>query len=427
MPVLNDATAIYVGSTPATRVYLGSDIVWEAVQPPAGSPEHQVFDGSYPGTLSRFTDGGSNIVLANGFYRSGEVTHGWRVVGGRLLIPAAELANLPATATISLYSARYSASGLSTPALNGAALRSEVVTLAAGWNEVRWDPYTVDVGANEVVWIAYTFGNGNYLFLSDPYAGAAHQAADGSALYLTDSAPPTQARGAFSIDGADPGLSNHLYGVDIIFDEGPLTDVLLWEDDFERADATGVAAVGNGWISSFGDGGLSIVGGALRRTGSGYQVDRRLDATPIPSSMPVAVEIDVADAQVGNYWGIGARMNNADAFRVHGVRALLGASPTTLTIGDSYNFAESNVTPSFTAAFPSDWGSAGVNTLRMELRANDCRVYANGTHVATADLTGVPNQPYGGNDRVVAFGWVGDVFEGGDEILAIRVYQLAIE
>jgi hypothetical protein len=219
------------------------------------STEHTIFGASTePGiTPAAFSDGTPNIITADGFYRVGAQTAGWRVVGGRIWVPAGS-ALIGDTATIGLWSTPYA----SIPNLGtGSPLRSAVTSaLVAGWNSTHFaTPYSPDVAANEVVWIStrFTTNVASYVAAATADTGSV-QAGDGSFIYRAEGAGAT--RPVFSVNGGTTTVGNGTYSQDIVFDEGaPVTDF--------TASAT---RSGSGAITATG---VMYTGAATTLTGSG--------------------------------------------------------------------------------------------------------------------------------------------------------------
>ena len=213
-----DISGAYRGDVAVSKIYKGSTQVFPTGGGPIPTPEHTIWSGDHPLSHTRYTDGGSVIVLGAAFYRVGATTDGWRVKGGRIFIPSGEAANLPATVTFKLFTGLYASYDI--PAFTGAPIATANGNVADGWVEGRFSsPYSIDVGLNEIAWITASFGNGNYLHAPDTLPNVV-QADDGSELYFADLAGGAQARNAFSIDSGTTQASNGNYAIGIIFDEG---------------------------------------------------------------------------------------------------------------------------------------------------------------------------------------------------------------
>ena len=198
---------------------------------------------------------------------------------------------------------------------------------------------------------------------------------------------------------------------------GGSTDTLIWEDTFNRADASGTANVGNGW---YGTSPLNIISNQLQRTNGAYQIHLRDDAsTTIPRSQDVAIEIDIPAASMGPYLGIAARaVVNTSAPAQSGVRAFMHDGINSFSLGNCSSYDADGVSLTTVAAPPASWGTNAINTFRLELRGNNATILCNGTIVRT----GVIPTSAQGALADSAFGICGE--GNGRYIDAIRVYSL---
>ena len=131
---------------------------WTAALPvnttAAGFTEHNVFGSSdYPWAMTTYTNP-SPITLATYFYTYGGTVTGWKVVGGRLFVPAGS-ALIGQNAEFYLFTpAAGVAPNLATPAQTKAAV------LAQGWNNVYFDAKTVvTAGQNWMIGFRVTSAN----------------------------------------------------------------------------------------------------------------------------------------------------------------------------------------------------------------------------------------------------------------------------
>lgn len=187
--------------------------------------EHSIWGtADYPVALTLATDAAPSITLGNPFYRTDSSTDSWMIAGGRLYVPASVAASVPSTVTISLFFGDYDTtfSEPVVPDFSVTPAQSKTVTVAAGWNEARFDtPQTIPVPSNSgsIAWIAYSFGNEAYLASEDgAITPRPVQALDGSDIFLSEGSHVS----AFRIGTGDTQVSSeqYFYGVDIIFDDG---------------------------------------------------------------------------------------------------------------------------------------------------------------------------------------------------------------
>jgi hypothetical protein len=144
-------------------------------------------------------------------------------------------------------------------------------------------------------------------------------------------------------------------------------------DDFERADATGLTAVGNGW-HAWNSAGANIVSGRLVRTDS---ADYRQILNPAGGVLPAdyTVVASVPAATLSSYFGITGRWNGTN-----GVRCLWTSNSTTLTVGDASGAFTNNVTPTSTHAYPSSWSNSGIDhVIAMVMSGTTISIYVDGT------------------------------------------------
>ena len=235
---------------------------------------------------------------------------------------------------------------------------------------------------------------------------------------------------AASVAGNDQGsFANDVHFPDSSFNAGnyysdvvvePITPTLIAEDTFDRANATGASAVGNGWtpeLSSL----INISSNSLQWQpggGSGYQrVSTTFPSDPaITGNIIVEADLTAAALNAG-YTGVLCRYNYLDNT---GVRVLF-VSPTSITVGNAvgYNVSDISLT---TPTFPAGWASDALNTLRVELIGSRINVYGKTTTVPGGQLitTGTIAQNAG-----IADGGVGFCGEANGKLFgAIRVYQI---
>ena len=169
----------------------------------------------------------------------------------------------------------------------------------------------------------------------------------------------------------------------------------LWSDDFERPDATGIPAVGNGWTASVNAPTANIVSGDLVRPDTGnYRVLTNQAGGVLSADYRVTATF--SGSSPGAYFGIGGRWAGAT-----GVAVFFNANATTVwqlyvMEADSYLRNAVLVTPD--DPFPASWTDTGVDhTFAVEFVGTTVSVYLDGVKVghgtstvnATATGTGV--------------------------------------
>lgn len=238
---------------------------------------------------------------------------------------------------------------------------------------------------------------------------------------ITDSGltPSTQySYGVWAVDSN--GNVSTRATVTITTDEAvPVGDTLIWEDTFNRPDAIGTEAVGNGW---YGTSPLNIVSNRLQRPAGSYQLHLREHTVAIPSSQDVAIEVDFPAGQMSMYIGVAARVFIDKTYPTQsGVRAFMTGSPNDFTLGACEGFNSNDVALTTIASPPAGWGTNPINTFRLELRGNDARILCDGVLVRTGVIPTAVSQyfPFANT----AYGVCG---EGNNRLVdAVRVYALA--
>jgi hypothetical protein len=191
---------------------------------------------------------------------------------------------------------------------------------------------------------------------------------------------------------------------------------VLWTDTFNRDDAIGHEAVGNGWTPDpdlLGD--LSIINHALwldPGVSTGYQRFYTYAPPAAPLAGDIGLEVDWPPANIGFGTGMMCRF---DEITTRGVRCWL-TSEHDVELGDASWYDAGNVALTTVAEFPASWGTADVNTLRLELRGSAASIYANGVLVRTGEISVNVDIAHG------AVGFCGEA--AGRVIQAIRVYAL---
>lgn len=147
---------------------------------------------------------------------------------------------------------------------------------------------------------------------------------------------------------------------------------LIVADEFDRADATGYAAVGNGWQQPIGGSDLSIVGERLVISGgSSYQ---RIIWTP-PELVGVReydLEIEFEAENVTEWFGVLVHVSN-DALT--GGKVLFTSNPMSLPRGDRAREASGRDLTSLGDGVPSTWRDPGVHKMRVRKTDGMVRLY----------------------------------------------------
>lgn len=153
-------------------------------------------------------------------------------------------------------------------------------------------------------------------------------------------------------------------------------------DDFERADATGLSNVGNGWYTPS-DANANISSGSLVRTDTGpyYRMILNHGGGALAADYSVVIVVPGSFVDSNNF-GITGRWNG-----YNGVRLLFRNSSTDITIGDASDYAANNVAVS-SPIFPASWSNNAIDhTITMQMSGTTISVDIDGTSVCTATIT----------------------------------------
>lgn len=159
-------------------------------------------------------------------------------------------------------------------------------------------------------------------------------------------------------------------------------------DDFHRANATGLAAVGNGWQApSWSTAGANIVGNTLVRTdGGSFQGIINPGGGILPPDYTVMMRFP--SATYGNYLGLIGRYRASDG---NCIQALWGggslATLASLWIGQGRSFEpgpSATITP--LNAIPASWANntGTEHTMAMQMQGSTITVYVDGVAIAQA-------------------------------------------
>lgn len=235
--------------------------------------------------------------------------------------------------------------------------------------------------------------------------------ANDGVIDLSDSSAPSSA-------GVVTAAALVTAGWTVTVEEAPSGPVLLWEDTFNRANATGYVAVGNGWLVN-GSGNINITSNALRRTGSGYNIFYNPTSETLPTDLRIEMDVVLASGDGASFDFFGVALNY-DPTSSDGVKVLLApwnaAEASEIHIGTSEDpFTSETVTLDVTLP-RAGWTTVGTRTLALEVVGSLCSVYFDGTLIAHATYT--PATP-GANIAIV-----GDPGTANAVIDAIRVYSV---
>lgn len=158
-----------------------------------------------------------------------------------------------------------------------------------------------------------------------------------------------------------------------------------WTDDFQRADATGLAAVGNGWAAVLGAD-ANINSGDLVRTDAGsYRVLYNANDGDLPANYRVTMTIAGA-SKAGGFLGVMGRWTAGN-----GVAAFLNANSSSigeLYVMDANNYLANAVAVTADSAIPASWTNSGVDsTMAVEFVGSTVNVYLDGVLVGHATST----------------------------------------
>ena len=141
-------------------------------------------------------------------------------------------------------------------------------------------------------------------------------------------------------------------------------------DDFERADATGIGNVGNGWYA-WNSATANIVSGALVRPDTSTYRQVLNPGANRPADYSVTASIPHATRTT--YFGLTGRWHGTT-----GVRALFTGGPTDLTIGNASGWQDGNVTVNTGAGYPASWSQNQDHTVTMKMTGTLIEIFLDG-------------------------------------------------
>lgn len=153
-------------------------------------------------------------------------------------------------------------------------------------------------------------------------------------------------------------------------------------DDFDRADCTGVAAIGNGWFALDGATG-SISSNRLIRTDTGtFRRFLNPGSGILPPDYTVVARIP--GATLGTYFGLIGRWKNGDGVQVF---FNYGYTASQLNICSASGFVIRPVAITTLAAFPASWSNTGIDhTFAMQMTGPTVTVILDGVAVASGTV-----------------------------------------
>lgn len=157
-------------------------------------------------------------------------------------------------------------------------------------------------------------------------------------------------------------------------------------DGFNRADATGVAAVGNGWFTP-GSANANISSNMLVRTDSGsYQQFLNMGGGLLPADYTVVVRFPGSNMNSNNYFGLIGRFTENTT---NGAQAFFGGgwAAADLVICNSRGFESRKAAITTLANFPPSWANTSIDhTMAMRMSGTIITVILDGVAVAQATV-----------------------------------------
>lgn len=149
---------------------------------------------------------------------------------------------------------------------------------------------------------------------------------------------------------------------------------VLWSDNFDRANATGVTAVGNGWIGDNMD--ANIVNNDLILTGGGgFGKLYNMASGVLPANYTISMTIP--SGSKGSYFGLFGRWQSNN-----GVAVLFTGNDTTLVMGNPSGFPNDISVPAYT--LPSSWAdNTRTHTVALRFEGTSITLIIDGTNVVT--------------------------------------------
>jgi hypothetical protein len=208
---------------------------------------------------------------------------------------------------------------------------------------------------------------------------------DGQVLTVSCSAQANVGNYSATITISDQSASNSPQTIAVSYTVSEPAGV-IWEDDFDRADATGIANVGNGWeVATFATGhaDLNIVSGALQIVGgSGYGLTFNPANGLAPSDF--LLEVDIPSLTDSTYFGVCLRYDNVTN---EGAKVIFTANDVTLNIGSTLGPSVDSVASTTHTAPAAGWSQSGPNTLGIKVEGASFELYLNGVLWKSATLS----------------------------------------
>jgi hypothetical protein len=178
-------------------------------------------------------------------------------------------------------------------------------------------------------------------------------------------------------------------------------------DSFERANATGLAAVGNGWYGAF-TADANISSGDLIFTSAPPYRCVLNPGHNLPADYSVTVS--VPHATLGSYFGIVGRWSSGG----NGVRLLFTGDSTSMSIGDALQWNANNVAITTDSNYPASWSVNQDHTITMRMTGTLIEIFLDnqptrGFHATVATNSTLTNSSYGicGEGRSRAWHYIG--------------------
>jgi hypothetical protein len=179
----------------------------------SGTTQHSIWGSSaYPWTLIK--DTGAPITVANSFYSYGTSPNmeAWRIVGAKIWVPAGATTTGPLA--VKLWR------GVGVDLATTPEQTATITSLTAGaWNTVYF-PTPTETSMGESFKVGYRYPNGDYFGLMNAPEGGFITALDGSHIVLSAETDNWN-RGSYKYDSGGSAVSSGVYGIDVIYDEGP--------------------------------------------------------------------------------------------------------------------------------------------------------------------------------------------------------------
>lgn len=159
-------------------------------------------------------------------------------------------------------------------------------------------------------------------------------------------------------------------------------------DNFERANATGIANIGNDWFALLGADANIVSGDLVRPDTGGYRLVLNPGGQDLPANYTVTASIPgtTPNGTSGTYYGIVGRWASGN-----GVAAMFagGSGSADLHIFEAANFLQNDATLTPIDTFPaSSWSNTGIDhTFAMRMSGTTVTVILDGVEVYSATVS----------------------------------------